>query len=160
MLWTELPDDTDGDRRGWWEVPGNHPDSFCAKSPYAPASRRPGRWRARGLVLAALAAVVVIVAVVVHLWAGQRPAPPSHDGRLTNRTDLTFTSAGVTSTYHLYAGGLDWTEPVGMMIYADGSGEYGLAHPGSDYLLGGDDGLPEAGAPTRPPGVDDDIDVR
>jgi poly(3-hydroxybutyrate) depolymerase len=54
---------------------------------------------------------------------------------------LVFSSAGVTSGYHVFAGGLDWSRPVGLVVYADGSGEYGLEHPGSRYLLGGADGL-------------------
>ena len=42
---------------------------------------------------------------------------------------------------HLYAAGLDWSRPVGLLVYADGSGEYGLENPRSSYLLGGDKGL-------------------
>jgi poly(3-hydroxybutyrate) depolymerase len=60
---------------------------------------------------------------------------------LTDRTGLSFTSSGYTSTYHLYAGGLDWTKPVGLLIYTDGSGEYGLKNIKSSYLLGGGSGM-------------------
>lgn len=63
-------------------------------------------------------------------------------GPHTDRTFLSYTNpAGVTSRYHLYAAGLDWGKPVGFLIYTDGSGEWGLKHPGDDYLLGGEDGL-------------------
>jgi hypothetical protein len=60
---------------------------------------------------------------------------------LTDRTFLSFTGTKYTSSYHLFAGGLDWSRPVGILIYADGSGEYGLKNPTSTYLLGGTNGL-------------------
>ena len=59
----------------------------------------------------------------------------------TDRTNLSFTSNGYTSTYHLYAGGLDWSKSVGLLIYTDGSGEFGLKNPKSSYLLAGSDGM-------------------
>lgn len=54
---------------------------------------------------------------------------------------FSFSANGYTSTYLLYADGLDSTKPIGLLIYADGSGEYGLKHPKSSYLLAGDNGL-------------------
>lgn len=62
-------------------------------------------------------------------------------GPKTDRTNLTYTSNNITSKYHLYASGLDWTKPVGLIVYTDGSGEYGLKNPNSTYLLGGSNGL-------------------
>lgn len=62
-------------------------------------------------------------------------------GPLTDTTNLSFTSGGITSRYHLYAAGLDWSRPVGLLVYTDGSGEYGLKNPSSTYLLGGTNGL-------------------
>src|SRR5678815_213814 len=62
-------------------------------------------------------------------------------GSQTDATNLSFTANGITSKYHRYAGGLDWTQPVGILIYTDGSGEYGLANPSSTYLLAGSTGL-------------------
>lgn len=62
-------------------------------------------------------------------------------GPTTDRTNQAFTGSKYTSSYHIYAAGLDWSKPVGMLIYADGSGEYGLKNPGSTYLLAGADGL-------------------
>lgn len=61
-------------------------------------------------------------------------------GSKTDRTNLSF-SSGYTSKYHLYAGGLNWSSPVGLLLYTDGSGEYGLKNPKSSYLLGGGNGL-------------------
>ena len=62
----------------------------------------------------------------------------SHTHCPTDRTNLSFTSNGYTSTYHLYAGGLDWsgTKPVGLLIYTDGSAEFGLKNPKDTYLMG------------------------
>ena len=63
-------------------------------------------------------------------------------GSLTDRLDVSYTNgAGTTSTAHVYAGGLDWTKPVGVLVYADGSGEFGLANPDDTYLLAGSSGL-------------------
>lgn len=62
-------------------------------------------------------------------------------GSLTDSTFLSFSNGEYTSRYHLYAAGLDWTKPVGMIVYGDGSGEYGLKNPSSTYLLSGTNGL-------------------
>ena len=74
-----------------------------------------------------------------------KPAPVAttsgSGGPRTDRTNLSFTSLPYTSKYHLYAGGLDWTKPVGLLIYADGSGEYGLKNLKSTYLMAGSNGL-------------------
>src|SRR5690606_7598633 len=73
------------------------------------------------------------------------PAPAPGTGNVsgpkTNQTFQTFTSDGYTSRYHLYVEGVDWSKPVGALIYADGSGEYGLKNPNSTYLLSGSNGL-------------------
>lgn len=62
-------------------------------------------------------------------------------GPMTDRTNLSFSNGTYTSTYHLYAAGLDTSKALGMMMYADGSGEYGLKNPQGSYLLGGSNGL-------------------
>jgi len=62
-------------------------------------------------------------------------------GEKTDRTNLSFTSLPYTSKYHLYAGGLDWSKPVGLLIYTDGSGEYGLKHLSDPYLMAGSNGM-------------------
>lgn len=52
-----------------------------------------------------------------------------------------YTSQGLTSKYHLYTEGLDWSKPVGLIVYGDGSGGYGIDNPTSSYLLAGENGL-------------------
>lgn len=62
-------------------------------------------------------------------------------GAQADNTFLEFANGTYTSRYHLYAAGLDWTRPVGLLVYCDGSGEYGLKNPSSTYLLAGTNGL-------------------
>src|SRR5262245_43430512 len=64
-------------------------------------------------------------------------APPN----ATNRTGLSFTGAGYTSEYHVFAAGLDWNKKVGLLLYTDGSAEFGLKNPGDSYLLAGTNGM-------------------
>ena len=90
-----------------------------------------------------LACVAAAVTVLLTFTANAAFAAPTggHGGPLTNRLNLTYAGSKYTSKYHLYAAGLDWSRPVGLLIYADGSGEWGLKHPSSDYLLAGSNGL-------------------
>lgn len=91
--------------------------------------------RVLAAVLAASVAVVVAAPVAQAATGGS-------GGPLTDRTNVTFTnSAGVTSKGHIYAAGLDWSKPVGILVYTDGSGEFGLKNPASTYLLAGTNGL-------------------
>lgn len=84
-------------------------------------------------IVSVLAAIVAVAFLVT---------PSAQAAPLTDATKVSFTdSSGVTSTYHRYAAGLDWTKPVGLLVYTDGSGEYGLVNPSSTYLLGGTAGL-------------------
>jgi hypothetical protein len=63
-------------------------------------------------------------------------------GPLTDRTSVSYTNtAGITSTGHIYAAGLDWNKNVGVLIYTDGSAEFGLKNTSSTYLLAGTNGL-------------------
>lgn len=62
-------------------------------------------------------------------------------GALTNSTFLEYSNGTYNSRYHLYAAGLDWSKPVGLLVYGDGSGEFGLKNPSSTYLLAGTNGL-------------------
>lgn len=65
-------------------------------------------------------------------------------GDLTDTGNLTFQdTAGTSSTYHLFAEGLDWTKNVGLLVYTDGSGEWGLdaARLDHQYLLGTPTGM-------------------
>jgi beta-mannanase len=67
-------------------------------------------------------------------------------GPLTNRTNVAFEdSTGLSSTYHIFAEGLDWSKKVGLLIYTDGSGESGLTPEAittlDPYVLYGNVGL-------------------
>jgi predicted esterase len=91
--------------------------------------------------IAAAAGALLLVAATIFLPTAEAAAPTA------NRLDVGYTnSAGTTSEGHIFAAGLDWTKPVGLMIYADGSGEYGLENPNASYLLDADGttGLVEA----------------
>lgn len=77
---------------------------------------------------------------------GTRPTTPSNrtsgtGGPLTDRTGLTHSNGTKSSTYHCYAAGLDWTKPVGLLVYTDGSGDWGLNHLADTYLMPGTRGL-------------------
>lgn len=84
------------------------------------------------LLTSTAAAVAVALAV---LAATCLAATPSH---AANRLGVTFTSNGLTSRYHLFDAGLDMTKPVGLLMYADGSGGYGIDNPNSTHLLDAD----------------------
>jgi hypothetical protein len=60
----------------------------------------------------------------------------------------TFIGSRYSSRYHPYADGLDWSKRVGLIVHADGSGEYGLKNPQSTYLLAGRHGLARVAKPT------------
>jgi predicted RecA/RadA family phage recombinase len=62
-------------------------------------------------------------------------------GLLTDRTAVSYNNGTKTSTYHIYAAGLDWSKRVGLLVYGDGSGEAGLANTASTYLMAGTNGL-------------------
>ncbi|MCV2490679.1 hypothetical protein OF117_15060 [Geodermatophilus sp. YIM 151500] len=49
--------------------------------------------------------------------------------------------SGHTGRYLLYAGGIDPAQPVGLVVYVDGTGEHGVDNPDSSYALGGSTGL-------------------
>lgn len=86
-------------------------------------------------------AIVVTALVLITLPVAAINIINRQDDAKTDRTFQEFKGSKYTSKYHIYAGGLDWSKPVGMLIYADGSGEYGLKNPNSTYLLAGKDGL-------------------
>jgi hypothetical protein len=63
-------------------------------------------------------------------------------GSFTDQPRQSFTARnGQTGRYLLYAGGIDPAKPVGLVVYADGTGEYGVNNPSSAYALGGSTGL-------------------
>lgn len=59
-------------------------------------------------------------------------------GSQTDQLNVPFTSNGLSSKYHVFAAGLDWTKPVGLLMYGDGSGGYGIDNPNATYLLDAD----------------------
>jgi len=87
----------------------------------------------------ARAAAVVLTTVALALPATTAAASTGGTGGpLVDRLDVPFSSAGLTSDHHVFAAGLDWSKPVGLLVYGDGSGGYGLDAPNSSYLLDAD----------------------
>src|SRR5699024_427165 len=70
-------------------------------------------------------------------------APTAPATQFKNAEFASFTANGITAKYHLYAEGLDHSKPIGLLVYGDGSAEYGLENPKSPYLLAGNVGLRE-----------------
>ncbi|WP_324650338.1 hypothetical protein [Georgenia sp. H159] len=87
-------------------------------------------------VLAVLATVGLVVT-----GAGVSASAASTDGSggpLTDRLDVPFSANGYRSSYHVFASGLDWSRPVGLLVYTDGSGGYGIDNPNHTHLLDAD----------------------
>lgn len=67
-------------------------------------------------------------------------------GELTDQGRRAFTAGnGHTGRYLLYAAGIDPSKPVGLIVYLDGTGEFGVDNPDSPYVLGGSSGLVATG---------------
>lgn len=63
-------------------------------------------------------------------------------GALTDVTGVGYTATNAySSTYHLYAAGLDWTKPVGLLTHFHGDGAAEYITPASTWMLGGANGL-------------------
>jgi hypothetical protein len=63
-------------------------------------------------------------------------------GSFTDQSRSSFTAAnGQTGRYLRYAAGIDPSRAVGLVVYVDGTGEYGIDNPTSSYALGGSAGL-------------------
>ena len=63
-------------------------------------------------------------------------------GALTDVTGVNYAASnGYSSKYHLYAAGLDWTKPVGLMVHFHGDGAFEYNNPTSTWMLGGANGL-------------------
>ncbi|MGY1914924.1 hypothetical protein [Blastococcus sp. SYSU DS0973] len=63
-------------------------------------------------------------------------------GSFADQPRQSFTARnGHTGRYLLYAGGIDPAKPVSLVVYLDGTGEYGINNPSSSYALGGSSGL-------------------
>ncbi|WP_432533448.1 alpha/beta hydrolase family protein [Kineococcus arenarius] len=86
------------------------------------------------------AAAVALAAAALTLPAGAATAASTGGtgGPLTDRLDVPFSSGGLTSDYHVFAKGLDWSKSVGLLVYGDGSGGYGLDNPNASHLLDAD----------------------
>ncbi len=90
---------------------------------------------------------VVIAAIGVTAFTLSRcdsafaAVPSSRSAAATDQMNMSFSGSRYTSTYHVFASGVDTSKSVGMLIYADGSGEYGLKNPTSSYALAGSHGL-------------------
>jgi hypothetical protein len=87
---------------------------------------------------------VLVVAGVMALM--MLPIPAHAAGPRTNRTNVPYSDGVTRSKGHIFAKGLDWAKPVGLLVYMDGSGERGLRSYNDSYLLDadGNTGLVEA----------------
>jgi poly(3-hydroxybutyrate) depolymerase len=87
-------------------------------------------------------ALLLMLAFLLATATAAQAAPTGGSGGpLTDRLNVPYTANGITSNYHIYAAGLNWTKPVGLLMYADGSGGYGYDHPNVTYSLGGTNGV-------------------
>ncbi len=74
--------------------------------------------------------------------AGAGSASSGSGGSYTDQARQAFRARnGQSGQYLLYAGGIDRARPVGLVVYVDGTGEYGVNNPNSSYALGGSSGL-------------------
>ena len=80
----------------------------------------------------------VLLSITLAPAAAMAASSEGSGGAQTNRLNQTFTANGISSQYHIFADGLDWSKPVGLLLYTDGSGGYGLDNPNSTYLLDAD----------------------
>ena len=88
-----------------------------------------------------LAAVAVVASVGLTTTPSYASTSGGSGGAYTWQTNKSFTAAGYTSTYHIDASGIDPTKPVGLVVDFHGDGAYGYKNPGSNYALGGVDGI-------------------
>lgn len=74
--------------------------------------------------------------------AGTGGASGGSGGSFTDQARTSFTARnGQTGQYLRYAAGIDPGRAVGLVVYVDGTGEYGIDNPTSSYALGGSAGL-------------------
>lgn len=90
-------------------------------------------------------AVAIAAAMVGMSPAAAAPKADSTSGASKNATSQTFRSpsTGQVGKYHLWAGGLDTSRPVGLMLQFHGDGAFEFDNPDSSYSLGGAKGLRE-----------------
>lgn len=90
------------------------------------------------------ALLVVVLAAAVALWPGTAHGASSggSGGTFTDVTFQGFTATnGMSGEYHLYAGDLDRSQSIGLMIQFHGDGAYEFNNPNSSYSLGGTNGI-------------------
>ncbi len=92
------------------------------------------RFLRRAAVLAAAAALTAAACTP----ALAAPTGGSGGPLTDSPTQQPFTASGITSEYQLFAAGLDWSKEVGLLLYTDGSGGYGIDNPNATYLLDAD----------------------
>jgi hypothetical protein len=123
------------------------PAEVVPGAPQAGAAADPGRWgrdsssgRSTGAPAPAPAPAPVAAAAAAPAAAGTSTG--GSGGAFTDQARRSFTAGnGQSGNYLLYAGGVDPTKPVGLVVYVDGTGEYGVDNPTSSYALGGSSGL-------------------
>jgi hypothetical protein len=76
-----------------------------------------------------------LVAASALLLTGAVTTPAVAAGPPVDRTNVHYSNGVLTSRGHIFAGHLDWSKPVGMIVYTDGSGERGLRSYDDPYLL-------------------------
>jgi hypothetical protein len=104
-------------------------DSSSDRAASAPAGAAPG------------AAASAPVAAAAPAAAGGSSSGGA-GGAYADHARQSFTAGnGHTGRYLRYAGGVDPAKPVGLVVYVDGTGEYGIDNPTSSYALGGSSGL-------------------
>lgn len=85
-------------------------------------------------------------AVAAAIPAGPRTSTGGSGGSYTDQQRQAYTAGnGIAGRYLLYAGGIDPSRPVGLVVYVDGTGEFGVDNPDSSYALGGSSGLVAVG---------------
>lgn len=62
-------------------------------------------------------------------------------GAMTNRTFQSYTGAGLTGEYHIYAANVPSGSPMGLMLQFHGDAAYEFLNPTSSYSLGGANGI-------------------
>lgn len=94
----------------------------------------------RKLKVAVAVSVMTVIGLVMSACSGDTK---ERDVALVDRLNLSFDNGAYASEYHVFASGLDPRRPMGLMVFADGSGGDGFKHPNSVYQLdaNGDDGL-------------------
>lgn len=84
------------------------------------------------------ATVCALVCVAVNACSGD--TSPLLKAPFTDRFYESFDNGEYESQYHLFSSGIDASHPVGLMVFADGSGGEGFFDPESTYLLDADGG--------------------